>query len=69
MDDSTTTRLLDLAEKNNRRAVSELMDQHRSRIRRMIAIHMDQDLMARVDPSDVVQEALIEATSPATAIS
>jgi RNA polymerase sigma-70 factor (ECF subfamily) len=38
-----------------------LLDQHRQRLRRMIALRLDRRLWARVDPSDVLQEALAEA--------
>src|SRR5262249_6811665 len=34
---------------------------HRGRLRKMIAFHLDRRLAARVDPSDVVQEALVDA--------
>ena len=34
---------------------------HRNRLRKLIAYHMDRRLAARVDPSDVVQDVLIEA--------
>ncbi len=42
-------------------AVSELLDRHRGRLRRMITARLDPRLLARVDPSDVVQEALLRA--------
>jgi RNA polymerase sigma-70 factor (ECF subfamily) len=42
-------------------AVSELLDRHRQRLRRMVAIRLDDRVSARVDPSDVVQETLIHA--------
>src|SRR5437588_12001690 len=38
-----------------------LWARHRQRLRRMIALRLDRRLRARVDPSDVVQEALTEA--------
>jgi RNA polymerase sigma-70 factor (ECF subfamily) len=38
-----------------------LLQRHRRRLRRMVALRMDRRLAARVDPSDVVQEALAEA--------
>ena len=62
VDDSTTTQLLDRAAHNDGAAVSELMTRHRSRIRAMVAIRMEQALQSRFDPSDVVQDTLIEAT-------
>src|SRR5437660_3654438 len=42
-------------------ARQELLVRHRSRLRRMVTVHLDRRLAARVDPSDVVQEALAEA--------
>jgi RNA polymerase sigma-70 factor (ECF subfamily) len=38
-----------------------LWARHRQRLRRLIALRLDRRLRARVDPSDVVQEALTEA--------
>ena len=38
-----------------------LLDRHRQRLRRMIALRLDRRLWARVDPSDVLQETLAEA--------
>ena len=43
------------------RARHRLLDRHRARLRQMIARRLDRRLAARVDPSDVVQEALIDA--------
>lgn len=42
-------------------ARSRLLDRHRGRLRRMVAVRLDPRLAARVDPSDVVQETLAEA--------
>jgi RNA polymerase sigma-70 factor, ECF subfamily len=42
-------------------AASRLIDRHRARLRRMVAVRMDPRLVSRLDPSDVVQEALLEA--------
>jgi RNA polymerase sigma-70 factor (ECF subfamily) len=42
-------------------ARQQLLPRHRERLRKMVAYHMDRRLAARVDPSDVVQEALAEA--------
>jgi RNA polymerase sigma-70 factor (ECF subfamily) len=38
-----------------------LLARHRSRLRRMIAVRIDPRLAGRVDPSDIVQETLLEA--------
>jgi RNA polymerase sigma-70 factor (ECF subfamily) len=39
----------------------QLLARHRDRLKRMIAVHLDRRLAARVDPSDIVQEALLDA--------
>ena len=56
-----TDELLQHAEAGNDEAVTELLQRHRSRLRRMVAVRIDPRLSARVDPSDVVQESLTEA--------
>jgi RNA polymerase sigma-70 factor (ECF subfamily) len=38
-----------------------LLQRHRGRLRRMIAVRLDRRLRVRFDPSDVVQEALADA--------
>jgi RNA polymerase sigma-70 factor (ECF subfamily) len=38
-----------------------LLARHRSRLRQMVAVHLDRRLAARIDPSDVVQETFIDA--------
>jgi RNA polymerase sigma-70 factor (ECF subfamily) len=40
-----------------------LLARHRDRLRKMIAWRLDRRLAARVDPSDVVQEVLLEASA------
>ncbi len=42
-------------------AGQRLLSRHRGRLRQMIAVYLDHRLAARVDPSDVVQEALADA--------
>lgn len=44
-------------------AIDELMQRHRNRLRKMIAVRMDARLAARVDPSDVVQDVLVDAST------
>lgn len=44
-------------------AVSQLFAQYRERLRRMVTLRLDRRLQKRVDPSDVVQEALIVAAN------
>jgi RNA polymerase sigma-70 factor (ECF subfamily) len=57
-----TDELLDLAASGDDQAAGDLLDRHRGRLGRMIAVRMDPRMAARVDPSDVVQEALIVAS-------
>src|ERR1700676_2118384 len=42
-------------------AVGELLDRHRKRLLRLVDLRMDNRLRGRIDASDVVQEAYIEA--------
>jgi RNA polymerase sigma-70 factor (ECF subfamily) len=41
--------------------LGKLVSQHRERLRRLVRCRMDRRLQGRIDPSDVVQEACIEA--------
>lgn len=56
-----TNALLDRAAAGDPLAAEELFARHRDRLRRMIAVWMDQRVQARIDPSDVIQETLVEA--------
>ena len=60
-DESETEDLLNPAAAGNEIALRRLLDRHRERLRRMIAVRLDRRLAARLDPSDVVQEALADA--------
>jgi RNA polymerase sigma-70 factor (ECF subfamily) len=44
-------------------ARGELLDRHRTRLKRMVRVRLDRRIAARVDPSDIVQEALLEAST------
>jgi RNA polymerase sigma-70 factor (ECF subfamily) len=44
----------------DRKALAALFDQHRERLRRMVELRLDPRLRARLDASDVVQEAFID---------
>ncbi len=44
------------------------LSSHRDRLRRMVALRLDQRLRGRIDPSDVIQEAFLEATERAPGI-
>jgi RNA polymerase sigma-70 factor (ECF subfamily) len=41
--------------------LGELFEQHRARLRRMVRLRLDRRLRARIDESDVIQEAYVEA--------
>src|SRR5262245_52921889 len=57
-----TDRLLAAAAQGNQADWGELLDRHRARLRRMLALRLDQRLQGRVDPSDVLQDTFLEAT-------
>jgi RNA polymerase sigma-70 factor (ECF subfamily) len=56
-----TEELIERALRGNDPARQALLARHRARLRRMVAVRMEPVLAARVDPSDVVQEVLVEA--------
>src|SRR5581483_10047469 len=56
-----TDELLARTAAGDRPAREQLLGRHRDKLRRMVAIRLDRRLAARVDPSDVVQEALADA--------
>jgi RNA polymerase sigma-70 factor (ECF subfamily) len=58
---SEVGRLLDRAAAGDPGAWRALFDRDRQRLRRMVALRMDRRLQGRVDPSDVIQDAHIEA--------
>ena len=58
----STSILVKRAAEGDSVAARELFSRHREQLRRMIAIRMDRRIAARVDPSDVVQETLVEAS-------
>src|SRR4051794_1127551 len=53
--------VLQRARSGDAAARSELLELYRGRLRRMVAIRIDKRLAARVDPSDIVQEAMRDA--------
>jgi RNA polymerase sigma-70 factor, ECF subfamily len=44
----------------DRQALARLFDEHRDRLRRMVELRIDARLRARLDPSDVLQEAFLD---------
>jgi RNA polymerase sigma-70 factor (ECF subfamily) len=60
-DSTETERLLRQAQAGQAEAVGQLLARHRPYLRRLVGLRLDPQLRPRVDPSDVVQEAQIEA--------
>src|SRR3954468_3957349 len=58
---SETESLMQRAKDGDASARSDLLEVYRDRLRRMVAIRLDQRLAARLDPSDIVQEAMRDA--------
>jgi RNA polymerase sigma-70 factor (ECF subfamily) len=56
-----TQGLIERAERGDDAARHELLELYRDYLRRMVAARLDRRLAPRVDPSDVVQEALADA--------
>src|SRR6476619_211078 len=61
--DSDTQELLDRSTGGDDAACQALLARHRARLRRMVEVRLDRRLAPRVDPSDVVQEALADAAA------
>ncbi len=53
--------LSELVSSNDRLGIEELLMKHQPRLRRVVAARLDPRLAPRVDPSDVVQDAFVEA--------
>ncbi len=60
-DSARTKTLLERAETGDRQAFEELFARHRPYLKQMVELRLDPKLRTRVDPSDVVQEAHLEA--------
>lgn len=60
-DSAATQRLLMRISTGDRDAFNELFDRHRKDLRRAVGLRLDPQLRARIDESDVVQEAQLEA--------
>jgi len=61
IDDPDTNELLDRAAGGDASARQGLLQRHRERLVRMVAVRLDGRVARRVDPSDVVQDALAVA--------
>jgi RNA polymerase sigma-70 factor, ECF subfamily len=60
-DSTEIVRLLDRAAAGDKAAIDDLLAQQRATLRALVVIRLDPAVRARVDPSDVVQEALTDA--------
>jgi RNA polymerase sigma-70 factor, ECF subfamily len=58
-----TTRLLEQARAGDQEALNALFARHRPRLRRMVDMRLDRRLQARIDVSDVIQEAYVEVVT------
>jgi RNA polymerase sigma-70 factor, ECF subfamily len=61
VDSSETMRLLERAVRGDHSGWGRLLARHRERLCRMVALRLDRRLQGRIDPSDVIQEAYLEA--------
>ena len=59
---SETAGLLRRAAQGDQAAWGDLLVRSRGRLRRMVALRLDRHLQGRVDPSDIIQEAYIDAS-------
>src|SRR5215468_2700071 len=61
-----TEQLIEQASRGDAAAREKLLVRHRDRLCHMVQVRMDRRLAARIDPSDVVQEALVDAAGKLT---
>jgi RNA polymerase sigma-70 factor (ECF subfamily) len=59
---ATAESLLQQVATGNRGALNRLLDDYRPVLRRMVELRLDGRMRSRVDPSDVIQEAQMEAS-------
>ena len=57
-----TELLIEEARSGNAAASAALFQRHRERLRRMVAVRLDERLLRRIDPSDIVQDTLAIAS-------
>jgi RNA polymerase sigma-70 factor (ECF subfamily) len=56
-------KLIERARLGDREALNALLGRHRDRLRRMVEVRLDTRLQARIDASDVVQEAYLDVVA------
>jgi RNA polymerase sigma-70 factor (ECF subfamily) len=61
-DSVDTDELLEQAGRGSDSARQQLLSRHRDRLLRMVAVRLDRRMAARLDPSDVVQDVLLDAS-------
>jgi RNA polymerase sigma-70 factor (ECF subfamily) len=62
-DPSDTLRLAERLRAGDRQALTDLFQRHRERLRRLVELRMDARLRGRVDASDVLQDAFLDAAT------
>ncbi len=60
--DAGADEMIERASRGDVAAREQLLERYRERLCRMVAVRLDRRLAARLDPSDVVQEAFMDAT-------
>src|SRR5262249_55044554 len=63
VDSSELDQTLRQAADGDGQALGTLLARHQDRLRRMVALRLDRRLQGRIDPSDVIQEAFLEASA------
>jgi RNA polymerase sigma-70 factor (ECF subfamily) len=64
--DRTEDELIRCAADGEESALAELFGRHRKRLRQMVRLRLDRRLQGRVDPSDVLQDAYLDAARQLT---
>lgn len=63
MTEADETILIERAVAGDAAALASLFDRHRARLRRLVRLRLDRRLQGRVDPSDVLQDAFVDAAA------
>jgi RNA polymerase sigma-70 factor (ECF subfamily) len=58
---SETQTLVEAARRGDQQAWAALLNKHRGRLRKLVALRLDLRLQGRVDPSDIIQEGYVDA--------
>jgi RNA polymerase sigma-70 factor (ECF subfamily) len=58
-----TDELIARARAGDRSALNEIFEKYRDRLRRMVEMRLDWKLRARLDPSDIIQDAYLDVAS------